>query len=267
MNNLNPEPRADINGKVTTRWVRHTASTSTKALLSSPLLPPVPELQPETAESAPLLAGVMEQVFPKRALMRVDDLHPLAAQRIEAMLEEAKKEAGSVVIPNPFGFVQGALLTTLFEVRDKMFAQGVSARNRPINEFAVFGPDNSGHDLEHLLAGLRKRREFRHVNDFLLDLPSKGLERAIALYKVTSSVGTRHLEMHLHDEEDKDGYTVEELDEYVMLMSDDLANFVMDNPELADDVIRVIRERKSSDADMIREVLNGDTPALGSGVL
>jgi hypothetical protein len=264
MNNLTPEPRADVNGKVTTRWVRNTAGSVNKELLIAPKLPPASELQPETAESVPILASVMEQVFSLRAQRRVKDLHPLAAQRIEAILKDAKNGTGAY---GHFDFVTSVLKMRLYEVRDNMAGHGSLAQNHVINEFAVFGVDNSGHDLDHLIAGLRKRREFRHVNDFLLDLPPEGLEQAIALYKVTSSIGMKHLDMHVHDDDDKDGYTVEELDEYVMLMNDDLANFVLDNPELADDVIRVIRERKSSDADMIREVLSGSTPALGSGTL
>lgn len=263
MNNLTPEPRADVNGKVTTRWVRNTPASVNKSQFVPPPLPPVHGPQSITAEAAPLFTWVMKQVFPQHVL-RVDEVHPLAVKRIEAMLDEARKEDGG---PIRFGFVQGALITTLHEARDTSVSQGPSTRNRLIHDFAVFGADNSGHDLAHLQAGLRKRHEFRHVNDFLLDLPPEGLERAIALFKVTSSISMSHLDMNVYDDYDKGDYTTEELDEYVMLKSDDLANFVMDNPQLSDDVIRIIRERKSSDADMIREVLTSEAPALGSGAL
>lgn len=273
MNNLTPEPRPDINGKVTTRWVRSTPANVNKALLAVPPVPPSAVVQPVTKESIPLLSEVLERMaIPSGRYFDVTAMNQLAVRRVEDQLSSAER-----VSPLQLDITRADLMGVLKSAHEGGSNWGRAENSTLIHNFAVLGYSN-GENPEFLAEGLRMHGEFSNVYDFMLDIPVEAQKRAAALYKVTASVDDHHLDRKLDDAED--GYGSDDDDwndfdddyagidhRYIKLRDDELANYVMDNHEQVEEIVRIIGER-GADLGMIKEMLeNNDAPALGKGIL
>jgi len=280
MSNLIPEPRPDVNGKITTRWVRSAPQVPNKALLNVP--PSLSErgLNPVTAESVPLLSALianlstlLEQHAVGASLFKVEAMHPLAAQRIEETLVGATE-----VSPLRVNLTKASLCAAMLDALEKEEHRGRAEQSRPIHNFAVLGYSN-GENQGLLVAGLQTLSEFRDADDFLFDLPPEAQKRAAALYRVTASVPKNHLDIYTGDEDEDDDeynewddsesdYSEQELGRYIKLRNDELASYVMDHADRIDEILAVINERGTDDVNAIRGILdNNDAPALSRGVL
>jgi hypothetical protein len=155
----------------------------------------------------------------------------------------------------------------LYAAKDYTHLYGPVNDSRVLHNFAALGSPK-GESFELLVAGLRNRPEFCNVSNFLFELSPEDQKRAVALFKVTYSIDQVHRDVNYYavDEEGFE-YTIDEDEQYIALKSEELADFVLENPDLADDVIRVIRERKVSDVALIKSVLIGTAQALGEGSL
>lgn len=264
MSNLTPEPRTDINGKVTTRWVRSAPAKTSRALLAAPVPPAEEVLHPATEESAPLLTKFLNQINNgAEKELPLSELHPLVAHRLEEMMTVARGNG-----PGEYSVFRGDLgLVLLDAMHEEEANNGPASESRAIHNFAALGGPK-GESFPLLLAGLRNRPEFQSVSNFFFELSSEDQKRAAALYKVTCSVDQVHRDVSYY-EEDEDGfeYVIPEEEQYVGLKSSELADFVLENPDLADDVIGIVNERWSTDVGMIREILRGEVPVMGTGIL
>lgn len=272
MNNLTPEPRPDINGKVTTRWVRSTPATVNKALLSAPPVAPAVSTQPVTGASVPLLSETLNKLaMSGEHFFDVTAMNPLAVRRIEDQLLSAER-----ISPLHLDIAQADFIGVLESAHEDARRWGRAENSSLIHNFAVLGFSN-GEDPDYLVEGLRKFSEFSNVNDFLLDIPEESQQRAAALYKVTVSVENHYLDMEIYSAEtvsedediwaDYDDGDMMNEPNYIKLKDDELAHYIMDNHTQADEIIKVIRER-GADLGLIKEVLgNNAAPAMGSGIL
>jgi hypothetical protein len=264
MSNLTPEPRPDINGKVTTRWVRKGTQVASKALLSAPPAIASNTLPPFTNETAPLTALAMDGVFASGRPCEVSDLNPLAVQKIEGMLQEEKDKSLT-----SYFVAEGNLLKVLYEARDNTGKWGSPERSILLNDISVLTLQ-VGLNPKHVVAGMRGYPEFKDVDDFLYGLDEGGQEKAHALYMVTSSIDHRYRDDYFLDEDDYEEIEPtwqEEDTQYIRLRNPDLAKFVIDNPKMHEDIIRVIKERRTDDAVLIKSVLMGTAQPLGEGTL
>jgi hypothetical protein len=263
MNNLIPEPRPDTNGKITTRWVRSTPANVNKALLAAPPAPVENPLQRATKETAPFLSSLMEQIGTSDDdCLELGSLNPLVAHRLEEILRVARENG-----PMEFSVCKADLGGVLYAAKDEPHRYGPVNDSRILHNFAALGSPK-GESFELLVAGLRNRPEFGNVSNFLFELSPEDQKRAAALFTVTSSVDQLHRDVNYYAvDEDGFEYTIDEDEQYVALKSEELADFVLENPDLADDVIRIVNERGSTDVAMLREILSGSTPAIGSGIL
>lgn len=265
MNNLTPEPRTDINGKVTTRWVRKVSEGTSKALLSAPPAIAPNALPPFTNETAPLTSLAMEDVFPHGRPCEVSDLNPLAIQGIERMLEEAKDESLSSYL-----VAEGNFLRVLYDARDNIRKWGRQENSKLINDISVLSLKAASPNPKHVVAGLRTYPDFKDVDDFLYGMNEDMQEKARALYVVIGAVEKQYRDEYFL-EDDKYGereITWQEEDtQYIRLRNPDLAKFVIDHPELSDSVIRVVKERCTDDVALIKDILDGEVRALGGGTL
>lgn len=263
MNSLTPEPRPDINGKVTTRWVRNAPVSVNRALISTPPATAKQSLQPATKETAPFLSSLVGKIgVDDDDQIEVGSLNPLVAQRLEEILVEARERG-----PGEFSVCTRDLSLVFYAAQAENYKHGPAHDSRLLHNFAALGSPK-GESFELLVAGLRNRSEFRNVSNFLFELSPEDQKRAAALYKATCSVDQDHRDVNYYAvDEDGIEYTIDEDEQYVALKSEELADFVLEKPDLVDDVIRVVNERGSTDVAMLREVLNGEAPAIGSGVL
>lgn len=273
MNNLTPEPRADVNGKVTTRWVRSTPATVDKTLLTAPPLTPAAATQPVTRESVPLLSEVLDRVdFAGGHLFDVTAMNPLAAHRIEDCLSSAER-----VNPLRLDIAKAELIGVLESAREKTPSGGQAENSPLIHNFAVLGLSN-GENPVYIIEGLRMFSEFSSVSDFLLDIPEESQRRAAALYKATVLAESCYLDVVVGDDNfigDGDNDNRYDHDDvwsmsnpwHIKLKDEGLARYIMDNHAHVDEIIEVIRER-GADLGLIRELLeNNHAPAMGSGIL
>jgi hypothetical protein len=264
MNNLTPELRPDINGKVTTRWVRKGAQGTSKALLAAPPVIASNTLPPFTDETAPLTALAMDGVFASGRPCEVSDLNPLTVQKIEGLLQEEKDYSLASYL-----VAEGNLLKVLYEARDNTRKWGGSEKSILLNDISVLTL-RVGLNPKHVVAGLRTYPEFKDVDDFLYGMDEGGQEKARALYTVISSIDSRYRDEYFLDEDDYEETAPtwqEEDTQYIRLKNPDLAKFVLDNPKMCDDIIRVVKERRTDDVTLIRSVLMGEAQALGEGNL
>lgn len=264
MNNLTPEPRADINGKVTTRWVRKAAQGTSNALLAAPPAIAPNTLPPFTDKTAPLTALAMSGVFASGRPCEVSDLDPLVVQKIEGLLQAEEDEGNS-----SYWMAEANLLKVLYEARDNTDKWGSPEKSILLNDISVLTL-RVGLNPKHVVAGMRTYPEFKDVDDFLYGLDKEGQEKARALYTVTCSIDHRYREDYFLDEDDYEETEAtwqEEDTQYIRLRNPDLAKFVMDNPKMHEDIIRVIKERRTDDVVLIKSVLTGTAQALGAGSL
>lgn len=267
MNNLTPEPRPDINGKVTTRWVRSAPATVNKTLLAAPPLTPAAATQPVTRESVPLLSEVLDRGdFAGGHLFDVTAMNPLAAHRIEDCLSSAER-----VNPLRLDIAKAELIGVLESAREKTPSGGQAENSPLIHNFAVLGLSN-GENPVYIFEGLRMFSEFSSVSDFLLDIPEESQRRAAALHKATVLAESRYLDVVIGDgdndnRDDHDDVWSMSNPWHIKLKDEGLAHYIMDNHAHVDEIIEVIRER-GADLGLIRELLeNNHAPAMGSGIL
>jgi len=77
---------------------------------------------------------------------------------------------------------------------------------------------------------------------------------------------------HLRDNSDEydgtgDYSTIDENSYYVVLQNDALTEYLMANPELADDVIDAINERGTTEVPVIKNIIESGEKALRGGAL
>lgn len=264
MNNLTPEPRTDINGKVTTRWVRNAAQGPSRSLLSAPPAIATNTLAPFTDKTAPLTASAMYGVFARGRRCQVSDLNPLAVQKIEKLLQDARDESFTSFLK-----AEGNLLKVLYDARDNTGKWGFAENSTLINDISVLTL-RVGLNINHVVAGMRTYPEFMDVDDFLYGLDEEGQEKARALYTVISAIDPHFREEHFLPEDDYEEVEPTWQDEdtqYVRLRNPLLAMYVMKHPEMHEDILRVSKERRTDDIYLISSVLNGTARALGEGTL
>jgi hypothetical protein len=216
-----------------------------------------------TKETAPFLSLLMKQVGDSEdAPLEVGSLNPLVAHRLEEILRVARENG-----PVEFSVCKADLGVVLYAAKDYTHLYGPVNDSRVLHNFAALGSPK-GESFELLVAGLRNRPEFCNVSNFLFELYPEEQKRAVALFKVTYSVDQVHRDVNYYAVDDEGfEYTIDEDEQYIALKSEELADFVLENPDLADDVIRIVNERGSTDVAMLREILGGSTPAIGSGIL
>jgi hypothetical protein len=254
MNQLTPEPRPDINGKVTTRWVRSDAKKPNKTLASTPPAVAAQEAPPLTREEAPLLSGFFENNNlngQHGVYLEITDINPESARLIEEKLSAIKDgtfEYHSLSVDLTYA-IDNAICTAEPGKEDADLVD--------INNVAALW-DGTHHTTQSMTRGLQKYARFKDVEDFMVDVSPYERKVAQALCKVVSEL-----------EDDRNGVIRggSREDQNVRLRDPDLAELVMKNPERVDEIISIANERRTLDVYLIKKVLNAPTRSLSEGVL
>jgi hypothetical protein len=263
MNSLKPEKRTDVNGKTTTRWVRDTGSTPKSSLAN---VPPVIAAQGPvlpTRENAPLMSSFVDKCRSNNCngvSVTIEDIHPETARILDDILAEADDSDSSYWFRRYLDDAFSAgFSSTKMGTKPKTFTD--------LNNFAVFYVAGD-EPTDRIVKGLRTYRRFHGTEDFRLELDAQELMRAQALGKVINGVPLEYRDVNTRfPEDDEYGESSDSSHHYARLENNDLAEFVMANPELADDIISIVKERKSDDLGMIRNVLENPAQVLREGAL
>lgn len=268
MPSLTPEQRPDRNGKVTTRWVRDDSTQPSKTLPTNPPAITSPDINSVSAEDVPFLHSIMKwHVIARNRGVNVSAMDPHAARAIEHIIMEANSHSQM-----SYGDVRAEITSAVDDAGDKASA-GIGPDTFVMlnNIAALYVVPSYGRtasfEAKHYAYGLRMldSRRYKNVQDFL-ELPEGELKRARALCKVIDSIDKTHVVSSTgeHDGERNNGYDGHH---YTMLDSDELAEYVLEHPDMVDDIIDVINERAITDVEDIRNFLEVDEPALRDGLL
>lgn len=243
MSRLIPERRLNKHGVLVTRWV---ASPS-----ENPAEPRIP------APTAPVFNVARSKVASLFKLSRlasmgfdIQGFDPGAVQAVEWVLQKAGEDG-------TLWQAQRIVIKAFDDVRDNLAAPAFMDDAGPLatfNNLAVFAGavmhrDAQRFDVRELAGGLDM---FPGVSDFLFDATEEQRVQAVALVTVAAFF---------------EQPVVVWQSGAVSLRSEPLRALIMEHPDDAERIARVIRDRNTDDTGAIREVLWHEQQALSGGVL
>lgn len=262
MNTLHPEPRPDINGKVTTRWVRSDKKKTSKALAAAVPTLAMVTVNPVTSRNVPVLFDLLMDHSVAGEGVEVEDFKPEVAHEIEKQLLAVFRKYGE------YSYEMDRARDTIADAFDESWTRArhptkSELRHKPDDFSLLYNLGVLGcagmDDGKYVINGVRKYPQFENVVDFSELLPND-LMKAQALSTVIRGVSTDHQEDNGWNVSASGKYDTR----YVRLRDDALTDLVVEYPERADDIVNIINGRNTADVSLIRSVLENP---LGDGVL
>lgn len=253
MTQLQAEPRPDINGKVTTRWVRPDAKQPSRVLAFAAPKAANPVQKPLKRADAPLLSDFFERNNLNGNFgiyLEITDINPESVRLIEDKLSTVQG-----------GFEYHLISMDLTNAIDNAICTAEPTREdadlSDINNVAALAT-GMRHTTQSMSRGLQSYGRFKGVKDFMVDISPYERKVAQALCKITSEL-----------EDDRNGsiQSIVSGQQQVRLRDPDLAELVMKNPERVDEIISIANERRTLDVYLIKKVLEAPTRSLSDGVL
>lgn len=261
MSNLIPVRRMNKNGVMTTKWVRPPSAGTASSSIPAPS--PFPQaakvFSPRHNAEVDLHATDVMRLYKQSPLTEtrgLDELNPQAIQAVELMLQKAH-DCG-------LEWQAGRNTAVAFNIVYSRITKGMhSVEESPFNNLAVFGeavvrPEtkDSSYDVESLVMGIRG--QFPGTKDFLMKASEEDRAKAVGLVKVAAQLEPPFITIEggLYDD-----------DRSITIASEALSKFIMERPEDADDIARVIKDTGTDDVNLIRDVLDFGQQSLRSGVL
>lgn len=130
-----------------------------------------------------------------------------------------------------------------------------------VHEYFIFRP-HMNPDLGHIIvssfiSALHQYPQLPAMENYA-EAPAEVQEKVIALLKVTEAVAS-------HPSTNRKSLT--DVREGVLLSGDNLIQLVLDRPEDADHIARIITERHTTDTAFITTILDSSAPALSHGII
>lgn len=271
MGSLVPERRTNKNGVTSTKWVRPTTSGTTSKKLPAPSAQAAPP-----RISAPLLEKLHHHGPLGSTLISVDRFDQRAVRAVEKMLTRTGNEGGmldfhaSKEVKDALKDIHDAVFDP-----DSVYDEDDNSVYAPINNVAAFGDalfisDCGSIELPMLVRGVSRYKRFEGITDFLLETDDEERKIATALVVVAARIKQPFIiDEYGGPEDDFDTYDedLDPLDDNTRIASPKLVDFIMERPESAEDIAKVINERQTDDVDVIREILDHGQQSLRSGLL
>lgn len=251
--NLIPTPRVDKNGRLVTKHMKPQASPAATGVIPAPALdlamsPGMVTLPPNVQS----LDDVWKNHRISKTWHKLEHFDPRAVEAVNDLIRQGDELDRTVGL----NFAIAESLTMMSEYGLPL----------GLHNLAVFGGCAMRHantDVTAYICALQEMNAPKEV-DYLLDVTDEERSKAQALIEFTVRVDeTLGQPVIYYSSEDP-----EEVMEYTHLRDNDLTNFILANPESADDVFDIlVAEGGPVPVDVIQERLNHSEKSLRGGVL
>lgn len=254
-NHLVAERRPDKNGVVSTKWVRPVAGGHVVAANV-----PAPVKPVSAREDWDSLAGsAIDDVFRESYMGRY------GTGALNLFDYEAVVAVNKLIEGDPY-FRHETMRVCNQAYRRLTGEEDSREPFLPMNDVAVFGEivfrvDSEANDMEPVVKGLA--RHFGEGRDYLHGVSEEERAAAVALVTVVTTIGD--CDQLVIDDPDREGPGGPR--RAFFLRSAELEELVVVNPERAEEIAEIIKERDSDDAGMIAAVLGLGNRALQEGML
>ena len=256
--NLVPKVITDKNGVITTRWVApDEAQSSAKRPLPSPMA------TVSAISSKPSRTDLLTGIYGALSDNRDDDVFDV--DEITGTVKHLEDKTLEVI--SDYLFSEGSYVDPerVYKVTE---ALTVGYENeRQIREVTVFS-DSFGEDthplfIDNAIELLHRCVDLPHMDDYsqadedIKQQARRILKTAENLYEDSFIVPARR-NMELSMQAHLGGR---------MVLSEGLRTLIKENPDQRESIIKIMDERETEDADLIRSIINSESSAISSGIL